>query len=253
MGFWPVVNNILKQSDLLVVVGDARMPEDSLNQEIIGKIENLEKAYVIVFTKVDLVSKESLAKLKNKYRGAFFVSGTKNIDVGLLRKHLIIQAKKMKLPDLRVGIVGYPNIGKSALINALVRRARTLVADSPGTTKGTQWVKANGFLVLDTPGVIPFDDRHTKLGLLGAKSPDHMRNPEKVAFEIIRKILSSDKKTLLEHYNIDANISEMSIEEIFNEIGKKRGYLMKGGGIDEHRTAVAIVREWQRGKLRLDS
>lgn len=252
MGFWPVVNNILKQADLMVVVGDARMPEDSLNQEIIAKIEKMEKAFVVVFTKMDLISKDNLSKLKNKYKGAFFVSGTRNIDVGLLRKHLIIQAKKLKLDDMRVAMVGYPNIGKSALINALVRRARTLVADSPGTTKGAQWVKANGFLILDTPGVIPYDDRHTKLGMLGAKSPDKMIHPEKVAFEVIRKILSADKQTLLKYYNIDKNISEMSIEDIFNEIGKKRGYFMKGGIIDVHRTAVTIVREWQKGKLRLD-
>lgn len=252
MGFWPVVNNILKQADLMVIVGDARMPDESLNQELMGKIERMEKPYVVVFTKVDLISKDNLSKMKNKYKGAFFVSATKNLDVNLLRKHLIIQAKKLKLDDMRVAMVGYPNIGKSALINVLVRRARALVADSPGTTKGPQWVKAKGFLMLDTPGVIPYDDRHTKLGMIGAKSPDKMIHPEKVAFEVIRKILSADKQTLLNHYKIEENISEMTIADIFNEIGKKRGYFMKGGIIDEHRTAVAIVREWQKGKLRLD-
>lgn len=228
------------------------MPDESLNQELMQKIERMEKPYVVVFTKVDLISQDNLNKLKNKYKGAFFVSATKNLNVNLLRKHLIIQAKKLKLEDMRVAMVGYPNIGKSALINVLVRRARALVADSPGTTKGPQWVKAKGFLMLDTPGVIPYDDRHTKLGMIGAKSPDKMIHPEKVAFEVIRKILSADKKTLLKHYKIESDISEMTIADIFNEIGKRRGYFMKGGIIDEHRTAVAIVREWQKGKLRLD-
>lgn len=251
MGYWPVVNHILEEADIVVVVADARMPLESVNSELIGKLESKNKEYVIAYNKSDLVSEKILSGLRKRHKGTFFVSGIKNRGIKELRKYLQILAKRMKLDYPKVAVVGYPNIGKSAVINALARRARTLVADMPGTTKGTQWILVSNLKIFDSPGVVPFGEKNVKLGMLGAKSPDKMDDPYKVALEILHLFLGNDIHILERHYDIKIESKEEDLDFLIEKIAKKKGYLKKGGEIDERRTVVSIIRDWQKGKLKL--
>jgi len=248
MGFWPVVEDMIENSDIIVLVGDARMPELSLHRELIRKVHKHGKELVIAFTKIDLVNKERLNMIKKENKSAFIVSGTKNIGIKDLRKHLQILAKRNKIDEPKVGVVGYPNIGKSAIINAIARRARALVADMPGTTRGVQWIKSGNLRILDSPGVIPYEDKNSKLVLLGSKHPERIRDPVKSAIEIIQMFKSSNLKSIENLYNV--KIAPLTDNyEIIIEIGRKRGYLKKGGEVDEMKSAITIVKDWQRGKL----
>jgi ribosome biogenesis GTPase A len=248
MGFWPVVENVLMNSDIVLLVSDVRMPELSRNSELERKIEKHRKIGIQIFTKIDLVSKEFLDEKRKEYPRAFFISATKNRGVKELRRHLHITAKKMKLEKPRIGVVGYPNIGKSALINVLARRAKTLVADKPGTTRGTQWVDAGGLRILDSPGVVPYEDKGSKLVLIGSKSPDNFSDPEKAAFDIIRMLVGKNRSIIENRYKI--KIEPLTDPgKILLAIGKKRGFLKKGGIVDETKTSIAIIRDWQKGKL----
>jgi len=249
MGFWPVVENVLKNSDIVLLVLDARMPELSRNKELERKIINFGKELVYVYTKIDILSPKVLADLRKKYPEGYFVSGTQNLGMGKLRKHVQILAKKLNVEMPRVGVVGYPNIGKSAIINAFARRARTLVADMPGTTRGTQWVRVGGLLVLDSPGVIPYEDKNSKLLILGSKHPHKTHQPEKIACDILQMFLDKgNRKGLFERYKVEDTGSD-DLYEILIEIGRKRGYLKKGGEVDETKTAISIISEWQKGKI----
>ena len=78
MGYWPVVENVLKNSDIVVLVLDARMPELSRNKELERKVINYGKELVYAYTKIDLLSPGVLSELKKQYPEGFFVSGTKN-------------------------------------------------------------------------------------------------------------------------------------------------------------------------------
>lgn len=248
MGYWPVVEDMMDSADILIVLMDARMPDMTRNSEIIRKILKKGKESVDVYTKMDLVSLENLKKLKEKFPHAFFVSGTKNLGVSDLRRHLQIMAKRMKIESPKVGVVGYPNLGKSALINALARRARAAVADMPNTTRGVQWVNAGGLRILDSPGVIPYEDKSTKLTLIGSKHPEKIGDPMHVALEIIRKFTSTDKTGLEKAYNVE--IKQLTEPyDILLAIGRKRGFLKKGGEVEETKTAITIVKDWQKGKL----
>ncbi|MEK6928518.1 MAG: GTPase [Nanoarchaeota archaeon] len=249
MGFWPVVENVIKNSDIVLFIIDARMPELSRNIEIERKVKRMNKNVVYVFNKIDLLSGDSLNELKRNYKEGFFVSGTKNLGIGEIRKHLHILSKKMKIKYPRIGVVGYPNIGKSAIINALARRARTVVSAMPGTTKGVQWVNAGSLRILDSPGVIPYEDKASKLALFGSKAPDKMSNPDKAAIKILDIFIVKNRKALEEHYGIEVKLDDTY--KVFLDIGKKKGLLGKGGVVDEHRTAVFILREWHKGKLKL--
>lgn len=250
MGYWPIVEDLIDNADIFLLVLDARMPELSRNKELERKMLLKRKENIQVFNKIDLVNEKTMKELREKYPDSFFVSGTKNLGIGKLRRHLHILAKRLKIESPRIAVIGYPNLGKSAIINALARRARALVADMPNTTKGVQWINAGGLRILDSPGVIPYEDKSSKLVLLGSKHPEKIINPIKVALEVIEMFTSSNKKALEESYRI--KIAPLTDPyEIFTEIGKKRGFLKKGGEVEENKTAITIIKDWQKGKLNL--
>lgn len=249
MGFWTIVDRVIDSVDIVLLVVDARMPEMSNNKRLREIADRKKKKLVVVFNKKDLVSEDGLVELKRKYPYAFFVSGIKNEGVSRLKTELLIMAKRGGIEKPRVGVVGYPNVGKSAIINAMAHRARAAISAKAGTTRGVQWIRVGGLQLLDSPGVIPYKEGEVKLGIMGAKNPEKIRNEEKVACEIIRMIVSKNRNALEEFYGI--KISEEDSYGIFLDIGKKRGFLLKGAKVDEHRTAMQIIRDWTRGKLRV--
>ena len=248
MSFWPVTKRVIKDSDILLLVADVRMPEFSRNKGLQEMADMYRKPIVLVFNKQDLVTLPFLNSVKVKYPDAFFVSGTQNTGISNLRRNLFILAKRLKIESPRIGVVGYPNVGKSAIINALAKRARTKVSAHAGTTKGIQWVKSGGLFILDSPGVIPFEDSEASLGILGSKNPEKLRNVDKVGTKIVRMFMHYNPKILENLYGISISDNETNVLE---EIGRKKGLLLKGGIIDEHRAAIQVLRDWQKGKLRL--
>ena len=249
MGFWPVTKRVIKDSDIILLILDARMPEFSKNKELERMIDFHDKTVIYVFNKIDIVSQRYLESVRKMYPEAFFVSGVKNIGISNLKKNLLIRAKKMKIKDPKIGVVGYPNVGKSAIINALAKRARAKVSKKAGTTKGIQWIKAGGLMVLDSPGVVPYEDNESMLGVMGAKNIEKIVNVEKIAYKIIRMILNHDKKILERYYEI--KITDDNFDSIFHQIAIKRGFLLKKGVVDERRAALTIIRDWHAGKFRL--
>ena len=148
-------------------------------------------------------------------------------------------------------MVGYPNVGKSAVINALSHRAKTIVSPIAGTTRGYQIVRTGGLHIIDSPGVIPFREGESTLGVVGAKSPEQIRNPDRVALALIDSLLEENSDGIKERYGlIDEDLAGNDSYEILLKIGRKRGYLKKGGEVDETKTSLTIIREWQTGKIR---
>jgi ribosome biogenesis GTPase A len=247
MGFWPIVLNILKNSDVILLVVDARMPELTRNKGIIEKSEKMgRKRLFIVYNKIDLISKKEIESLKKISQNSFFVSSTKKQGITELKKSLENMAENWYRPSLRVGVVGYPNIGKSSLINLLAPKARAKVSPISGTTKETQWIRDGRLRIMDSPGVIPLDDSKSQVGIVAAKDPHKLKNPEKVAIRII-EFVRKKGNSLEKFYETKAETDY----ELFLAIGKKKGYLLKGGEIDENRTAVKIIDDWQKGRINL--
>ena len=123
------------------------------------------------------------------------------------------------------------------------------IAKKAGTTRGIQWISFSSFKILDSPGVIPnYEWDEVKLALIGAKTVQHIKNPEKVAIGILEMFLKKSPESLKNFYNINL---DNEVYDIFEDIGSNKRFLRKGGKIDEMRTAVAIVNDWQKGKLRL--
>lgn len=249
MGFWTAVYPIIRESQILVLVVDARMPELSDNRELDTIVKRFRKPMLMVFNKIDLISQKDLHILREKNPDAFFVSGNKNIGLKNLKIALLRHGKEVGRIPLKVGIIGYPNVGKSSIINALAHRRHAIVTSVAGTTKGPQFIRVGDLKIIDSPGVIPYRDGETKLGIISAKNPEKMRNPERVVYGLLNLILSKNKSSLEEFYGV--SLSSDDAYEALLAIGRKRGFLKKGAIVDEVKTAIYIMHDWQKGKIRL--
>ncbi len=248
MGFWPIVLNVLKNSDVVLLLVDARMPEVTRNSEIVEKVGFMrDKRLIFVFNKIDLIGKKDKIKLKQEYPNSFFISATKKTGIKKLKSTLENMAENWNKPSLRIGLVGYPNIGKSTLINLLAPSARAKVSSVSGTTKKTQWARVGKLRIMDSPGIIPYGDKKVQIGLTASKDPHKIRNPDKVAIKIIKFLMRKDAKILSKMYGVSGE----DAYKLFEDIGREKGFLLKGGKIDENRIAIKVIDDWQKGKIKL--
>jgi len=156
----------------------------------------------------------------------------------------------------RVMILGIPNVGKSSLINRLAGASVTRTADKPGVTKSKQWIKIGKNLdLLDTPGILwpKFEDMTVglKLAFTGAIN-DEAYDMEKVMSVFLETMAADYPERLIERYKLSDELPTTSAE-ILEMIGRKRGFLLKGGLIDHEKGRRIIINEFRAGKLGLIS
>ncbi len=149
-----------------------------------------------------------------------------------------------------MGVVGYPNTGKSSLINFLVGKKVSQVGNEAGFTKGKQKLKfTNEIMLLDTPGVIQESkysmiekDKLALQTIIGARSISKLREPELV----VQKLIDNYRDVLEKHYDMKI---EDDADFFLEAIAKKMGYLKKGGVGDTDRAARFILTEWQNARM----
>jgi len=249
MNFWQSVSELIRNADVIIEVIDSRMPEIATNKDVEKLVEKNKKQLIKVFNKTDLLSEGALKRLKKEYKG-FFVSVKDNQGVSELRNKLKMISKKKKDEDLKVGFVGYPNAGKSSLINILTRRGKTKVSRKAGTTRGIQWINFSNIKIIDSPGVISNNEwNESRLAIINAKNANKLKNPEKVALGIIDMFLNKDPRGLEERYNIE--VKGKTLWEIMDSIGQSKKIFKKGGELDENRIYFLIINDWQKGRLKL--
>ena len=239
--FWRHVNNVLQQTDLIIEVLDSRMIEGSRNIEIEEKIRRAGKKILYVINKCDLVEKGVLEPWKKILNPCIFVSSRELLGTTPLKKQ-ILQFSKGE--QVTVGVVGYPNVGTSSLINALAGRAKARTSPESGYTKGLQKIKVdNKILLLDTPGVFPNKEKDLqKHAMIGAIDYGKIKDPETAALGLIEQ----EKEAILQYYHVQGD----DPEEILEEIAVKLRKMSKGGLPDLEATARLILKYWQTGKIR---
>lgn len=258
-----LIKESLRLVDGVVEIVDARIPYSSANPELDEIIKN--KPRIVLLNKSD-VADPNATKLWIDYyksKGMFALPVDCRTGKGLnsfiptCKKALsdVIErndAKGMNGKSLRLMVVGIPNTGKSSFINRMAGNAKAKVADKAGVTRQNQWFNVgNGIELLDTPGVLwpKFEDPEVgdKLAFTGAVK-DEVTDIETLSCRLLEVFATTHPNLVLERYKLDS-IDGLQGWEILEMIGKKRGFLIKGGEIDYERTAVMLCDEFRGGKL----
>ncbi len=254
-----LLREVIRISDIVLEVLDARFIDETRNLDIEKEIKNKNKKIFYILNKTDLLSKElkkkKLEELElKKLLPYFFVSCKGRLGISKLRGRIKSEIKKTDIPGERaqIGIIGYPNTGKSSLINVLTGRGSAGTGAQAGFTKGIQKLKlTSDILILDTPGVIPEKEYSSSEGKaiqeqakVGARTIDTIRDPELVLYGLMKDYSRKIEK----FYEID---SKGNPEVFIEKLGKAKGFLKKGGVVEENRVCNLVIRDWQRGKIKL--
>ncbi|MEM8737171.1 MAG: ribosome biogenesis GTPase YlqF [Planctomycetota bacterium] len=264
---------LMPQTDVVVELLDARLPEssrnpllDELRRGVPGKGPDGapgDVPCVTLLTKADLADPEVTAAWRDRFHHE---RGVQTLAVDLGEKRAVKNIPKLirrlapsrlaKNKPVRVAVVGIPNVGKSTLVNALRGRAVARTGDEPALTKGPQQVKlAGGLILTDTPGILwpKFED--PKTGFLLAVSgaiKDTATDDDAVAPHAADWLLKEYPGRLVERYGLEElplPDAADAVERLLEAVGRRRGCLVGGGGVDLTRAGALLLRELRSGKL----
>jgi hypothetical protein len=232
-----VVNKVIEKSDIVLEVLDARFIEETRNKRMEKKI----KILIHVINKCDYVDKEYLDEVKKKLENCVFVSAKKHFGMRLLKQKIKTLAKDIRDPI--VGVIGYPNVGKSSIINVLKGKKSAKTSAEAGFTKGKQYLRVGDFLMIDTPGVIAKEkSKEQELVLIGAKNPYTIEDPD---LSVI-KLIKNHPGLLEEKYGVEKGKDK---EETIKNIALKLNFKKKGNEADVERASRKILQDWLNGKI----
>ena len=262
----------IKLIDIVIEILDARIPISSRNPDIQKIVEN--KKRIVILNKSDLADENQTKKWVEFYKKIGITAIIADANLGKGIKEILKQIENIMSEDMkkaaekgrikrniRVMILGIPNVGKSSLINRLCNKKSTVVGNRPGVTKQKQWVRiANNIELLDTPGVLwpKFEDEKVALNLSYTGSiKDEVLDVLEVAFNLLILLYNNYKENLMNRYGLTLNdFDEIKSEDKNDEmysllklIGRKRGAVVSGGEIDEEKTANIILNDFRSGKI----
>ena len=258
------IGEAVKLVDVVIEIIDARIPIASRNpilNEIIGN-----KPRIIVLNKADLadseINKQWIEKLNKDNQKAILVDsnngvGTKDVvkaACNMMKEKLDKQAEKGRVGgSVKAMVVGIPNVGKSTFINKIAGKQTTITGNKPGVTKKNQWVRLDDKIqLLDTPGVLwpkldnELGARH--LAYIGTIR-DEVIDLEELAVHLLEELVKEYKELLYTRFKISDDFSYDMAYELLEEIGRKRGCLVKGGEIDYTKVANILFEEFRSGKI----
>ena len=252
------LKELINLVDVVIEVLDARIPDSSVYPDIKRLLG--EKPRLIVLNKSDLADEMKLKEWIKYYQeqtGFPVISScaAKNNDISLIVNKVIELAKpridklveKGLLPrPARVVVVGMPNVGKSSIINKLIKKGKTKVGAKAGVTRQQQWVRVNPKIdLLDTPGIIPLKQEDQikagKLAMVNSVSENAYEN-EEVAQELLDILKEKYPANVQEYYNIKEDFSLYAIAQ-------SRNWLIKNSQPDTARAAVMVLTDFRSGRI----
>jgi len=256
---WGELYKVVDCSDVLVFVLDARDPEGTRCRMLEREIRKNRpgKHIVLLLNKVDLVPTWSTRRwvqvlTKEFPTLAFHASITnpfgKNALLNLLRQFgVLIKERK----HLTIGMIGYPNVGKSSVINTMKHKKVCKAAPVPGETRVWQYISLTKKLyLLDCPGIVPpsphdFASDTAKV-LKGVVRPERIKDPSQYIDEVLVRV---KRPYLLQRYKLPIDTDWKTGDEFLAILGRKMGKLSKGGDPDIEITARIVLKDWTRGQI----
>lgn len=249
--------------DAIVELRDARIPESSRNPDIASLTEG--KPRIVVLNKADKARPSAtsawIARLREEGVSAVamdcrtgagvdrFAPAAKEALGELIRYR---EERGQAGRPLRFMVLGIPNVGKSSFINRLAGRKAASAEDRPGVTRGKQWISVlQGMQLLDTPGILwpKLGSEDVGLALAWAGSiNDDILDVELVASKLLERLSTADPEAVAARYRMEASPAVPGYE-LLEELGRKRGFLSRGGAVDTERAARVLLDEFREGKL----
>lgn len=252
---WRMLEEQLKEIDVVLFLLDARIPRSSQHPQLLESLRKRPVEQLWVLNKVDLAdpgcTREWAAELR-KLHQVVEMQSKSGSGLGALKGplHTIQQRLSEKRSGrallerpLRLMVVGLPNVGKSSLLNRLVGRASAKTGKKPGLTRGkSNWVSGpEGIQVRDTPGILyPRIESWPQLA--------HLTACGNVKAEVIPRF---EVATILLRRLHELSLQDRlpAAAQSLEELGRKLGFLQKGGIVDEERAAGWLFNQCFDGKL----
>ena len=260
-----MIRECLQLVDLVIEILDARIPYSSKNPEISSLCEN--KPILTVFNKSSLSDPAVNDRWVSHYRknggNPLFIDCKTGVGLNRIEPEIrtVLQEKIRRYENkgmsgkrLKAMVVGIPNVGKSTFINCLAGRVKAKAEDRPGVTVTKQWVTTSaGMDLLDMPGVLwpKFEDRLVgeNLAATGAIK-DQILDTEAIAVALCGRLFAVAPVKLCARYKLEREALEgLESWQIFELIGKRRGFLMSGGIVNTERTALMLLDEFRSAKI----
>jgi nuclear GTP-binding protein len=297
--FDKIFKQVLDAADVVLYVLDARDPEGTRSREVERQImaaEGGSKRLILVLNKIDLVPppvlKGWLTHLRRYFptiplRASTPASNAQTFDhkqltlkatsETLLRSLKSYAASKQLKRSISVGVIGYPNVGKSSVINALTSRLNKgtqsfacPVGSEAGVTTSLREVKVDSKLkILDSPGIVfpstvdgeAKEDKQrrraeheARLILLNALPPSQITDPIPAVNLLLERLSTSEAlyERLLKYYGIVAlgpfGQGDKTTDFLV-QVARKRGRLGKGGVPNFHSAAMTVITDWRDGRI----
>jgi nuclear GTP-binding protein len=288
--FDKIFKQVLEAADVILYVLDARDPEGTRSKEVERQVmaaQSGSKRLILVLNKIDLVPppvlKGWLSHLRRYFptiplRASTPASNARTFDhkdltvkgtsETLLRALKSYAASKQLKRSVTVGVIGYPNVGKSSVINALTSRLSKTqssacpVGSEAGITTSMREVKVDNKLkVLDSPGIVfPSEsassktDHEAQLILANALPPKHITDPIPAVTLLLARLSSSAAlyEKLLQNYGIiglGPFAKGDATSDFLIQVARKRGRLGKGGVPNLNAAAMTVITDWRDGRI----
>jgi ribosome biogenesis GTPase A len=244
--------------DVVIEVLDARLPGASSNPTIDQMRRHRQRACLKVLNKADLADPDATAAWLRGFTGdkavkAVALSCKKAADVAripALAASLVPQ-RGDPLKPVRMMVMGVPNVGKSTLVNALLKRKVAKTGDEPAITRHQSRFRLGpGMELIDTPGLMWPTIQHPDDGLMLAASHAIGENAfinEEVSTFLAEVLLERYPALLAARYGCVP--SALDGPGLIEAIARKRGYLLKGNRVDYEKAGNALVHDYRSGTL----
>ncbi|KAK0521364.1 GTPase required for pre-60S ribosomal subunit nuclear export and maturation [Tilletia horrida] len=259
---WGELYKVIDSSDVVIHVLDVRDPLGTRCRSVEKHIreEKPHKHLVFLLNKVDLVPTWVTARwvkiLSKEYPTiAFHASINNSFGKGsliqLLRQFSVLHSDKKQIS---VGFVGYPNTGKSSIINTLKKKKVCNVAPIPGETKVWQYITLmRRIYLVDCPGIVPVSAHDSETGtvLKGVVRVENLESPSEHIPALLRRVKPEylRRTYVLPSEKEDGGRSTRESEVFLTHIARRTGKLLRGGEPDLETCAKMVLNDWIRGKI----